>query len=136
MAYSGQNFLIWLGFRYRYVILPHFLYRILDSKKTSRFQFSVPDLREIHRNLKQQKNFNSHDGFFRKSPFCTFSCINPGFGGPWGMLWIFFLNGTFIMLQKNTFGQKKFWISCTGSKVPFWKNWKIAIVRIEIFLLF
>ena len=26
------------------------------------------------------------------------------------------------MLQKNTFGQKKFQISCTGSKVPFWKN--------------
>jgi hypothetical protein len=42
------------------------------------------------------------------------------------MLWIFFLNGTFIMLQKNTFGQKKFRISCTSSKVPFWKNWKIA----------
>ena len=54
----------------------HFLYRILDSKKTSRFQFSVPGLREIHRNLKQQKNFNSHDGFFRKSPFPS---INPGF---------------------------------------------------------
>jgi hypothetical protein len=26
------------------------------------------------------------------------------------------------MLQKNTFGQKKFQISCTGSKVPFGKN--------------
>ena len=25
----------------------HFLYRILDSKKTSHFQFSVPDLQEI-----------------------------------------------------------------------------------------
>ena len=104
----------------------HFLYRILESKKTSRFQFSIPGHREIHRNLKQQKNFNSHDGFFRKSPFCTFSCINPGFNEPWGLLWIYFLNGTFIMLQKNTFGQKKFRISCTGSKVPFWKNWKIA----------
>ena len=42
-------------------------------------EFSIPGLREIHRNLKQQKNFNSCDGFFRKSPFCTFSCINPGF---------------------------------------------------------
>ena len=104
----------------------HFLYRILDSKKTSRFQFSVPDLREIHRNLKQLKKINSHNGFFRRSLLCTFSCINPGFGGPWGMLWIFFLIGIFIMLQKNTFGQKKFQISCTGSKVPFWKNWKIA----------
>ena len=76
----------------------HFFYRILDSKKTSHFQFSVPGLREIHRNLKQQKNFNSHNGFFRKSPFCTFSCINPGFGGPWDVLWIFFLIVIFIML--------------------------------------
>ena len=23
-------------------------------------------------------------------------------------------------------GQKNFWISCTGLKVPFWQNWKIA----------
>ena len=105
--------------------VPHCLYRILDSKKTSRFQYSIPGLLEIHRNLKQPKNFNSRDGFFRKSPFCTFSCINPGFGGPWDMLWIFFLIGIFIMLQKNTFGQKKIQISCMGSKVPFWQKWKI-----------
>ena len=26
------------------------------------------------------------------------------------------------MLQKNTFGQKKFWISCTGLKVPIWQK--------------
>ena len=103
-----------------YLSTTHCLYRILDSKKTSRSQFSGPGLREIHRNLKQQKNFNSRDGFFRKSPFCTFSCINPGFGGPWGMLWIFFLIGIFIMLQKNTFSQKNFQISCTDFKVPFW----------------
>ena len=62
------------------------LYKILDGKKTSRFQFSVSGLGEIHRNLIQQKNFNSRNGFFRKSPFCTFSSINPGFGGPWDML--------------------------------------------------
>ena len=125
----------WLIFSYS-----HFMYRILDSKKTSRFQFSFPSLREIHRNLKQQKNFNCHDGFFRKSPFCTFSCINPGFGGPWGKLWIFFPNGIFIMLQKNTFGQKIFQISCTGSKVPFWQFFnfsKMALLnrcmKLEIF---
>ena len=104
----------------------HFLYRILDSKKTSRSQFSVPDLREIHMNLKQQKNFNSRDGFLWKSPFCTFSCINPGFGRPWCTVLIFFVNGTFIMPQKMSFGQKFFWISCTGSRVPFWQKWKIA----------
>ena len=38
-------------------------------------------------------------------------------------LWKMFLIAIFIMLQKNTFGQKNFWISCTGSKVPFWINW-------------
>ena len=115
------NTWIWLPFS-----TSHFLYRILDSKKTSHFQFSVPGLREIHRNLKQQRNLNSRDGFFRKSPFCTFSCINPGFGGPWDMLWKIFLIAIFIMLQKNTFGQKNFWISCTGSKVPFWQFFNFA----------
>ena len=51
-------------------------------QKTTLSQFSVPGLREIHRNLKQEKKNNSRESFFRKSPFCTFSCINPGFGGP------------------------------------------------------
>ena len=99
---------------------------ILDSKKTTRSQFSVSDLRDIHRNLKQENFFNSRESFFSKSPFCTFSCINPGFGGPWDKLWKNFLIAIFIMLQKNVFGKKKFRISCTGSKVPFWQNWKIA----------
>ena len=49
---------------YRYLNTAHFLYRFLDAKKTTRSQFSVPGLQEIHRNLKQQKSFNSHDGFF------------------------------------------------------------------------
>ena len=104
----------------------HFLYRILDSKKTSHFQFSVPGLREIHRSQKQQKNFNSRDGFFRKSPFCTFSCIYSGIGRPWVMLRKKILIAIFIMLQKNTFGQQKFWISCTGSKVPIWQFFNFA----------
>ena len=89
-------------------LFAHFLYRILDSKKTSRFKFCVPGLQEIHRNLKQQKKFGCHDGFFRKSPFCTFSCINPGFGGPLDKLLIFFLVAIFIMRQKNAYGQKFF----------------------------
>ena len=104
----------------------HFLHRFLDGKKTTRSQFSVPGLREIHRNLKQEKNFNSRESFFRKSPFCTFSCINPGFGRPWDMLRKKILIAIFIMLQKNAFGQKNFWISCTGSKVPFWQFFNFA----------
>ena len=68
---------------------------------------------------KQEKNFNSREGFFRKSPFCTFYCINPGFGGPWGMLWIFFLIAIFIMLQKNAFGQKNFKFHARVQKCHF-----------------
>ena len=37
-----------------------------------------------------------------------------------------FVYGTFIMNRKKSFGQMFFWISCTGSKVPFWQNVKIA----------
>ena len=114
--------------RYQFKILvyafnpfTHCLYRFLDNQKNTRSQFSFPGLREIHRNLKQKKKFNSREGFFRKSPFCTFFCINPGFGGPWDKLWIFFLIAIFMLLHKNAFGQKKIWISCTGSKLPFWQ---------------
>ena len=57
--------------------------------------------------------------FLENPLFCTFNCINPGFDGPWGTLWILLVNGTFIMPQKKSFCQKKFRISCTGSKVPF-----------------
>ena len=36
------------------------------------------------------------------------------------------------MLQKNTFGQKKFPISCTGSKVPFWQFFNFAKMALLI----
>ena len=59
---------------------------------------------------------------FLKSPFCTFSSINPGCVGPWDVLWIFFLIVIFIILQRNAFGQNNFQISCTSSKVHFEKK--------------
>ena len=89
------------------VFLSHFLYSFLDGKKTTRSQFSVPGLREIHRNLKQEENFNSRESFFRKSPFCTFSCINPGFGGTWGMLLKKKSYCHFHNASKECFWQKK-----------------------------
>ena len=49
------------------VYIPHFLYRFLDGKKTSRSQFSILGLREIHKKLNQEINFNSRVSFFRKS---------------------------------------------------------------------
>jgi hypothetical protein len=48
------------------------------------------------------------------------------FGGPWGMLWIFFVIVIFIMHQKNAFGQKIFQISCPYPKVPFWQFFNFA----------
>ena len=39
---------------------------------------------------------------------------------------IFFVNFIFIMIRKKFFVLKSFWISYTGSNVPFWQNWKIA----------
>ena len=74
-------------------------------------------------------------------------CINPWFGRPCDKLWIFFLIAIFIMLQKNAFGQKKFQISCTGSKVPFWQFFNFSKMALlnpcmkfdfvwKIFLLF
>ena len=88
---SPLNFFVHLNIFHTYFeengkLISHFLYSFLDGKKTTRSQFSIPDLRDIHRNLKQEKNFNSRESFFRKSPFCTFPCINPGFGGPWDKL--------------------------------------------------
>ena len=106
-------------------LCPHFLYRILDGKKTTRSQFSVPGLREIHKNLKQEKNFNSRESFFRKSPFCTFSCINLGFGSPLDKLWKIFIIAIFIMLQKNAFGQKNFEFHARVQKCHFGKNKKL-----------
>ena len=64
----------------------------------------------LSRYLDGKKNYllliypsNFHKGFFRKSPFCTFSFINPWFVGPCDKLWIFFLIAIFIMLlaKKN-----------------------------------
>ena len=63
----------------------------------------------------------SRESFLRKVLVCTLTDLNPGFVVPWNKLWIFFVYGTFIMPQKKSFGQKDFWISCMGSKVPLWQ---------------
>ena len=51
------------------VRIPHFLYRFLEGKKTTRSQFSVPGLLEIHRNLKQEFCLNSRE-FLAIFQFC------------------------------------------------------------------
>ena len=42
------------------------------------------------------------------------------------MFWIFFSFCHFHNASKECFWPKKFQISCTGPKAPFWKNLKIA----------
>ena len=115
---------IWYQVGSSSLVCTHFLYRFLDGKKTTRSQFSVPGLREIHRNLKQEKNFNSRESFFRKSPFCTFSCINPGFGGPWDMFQKCHF-GNFSFLPKW-----HFWTRAWNSKLFFAKSFFWGIMKV------
>ena len=42
------------------------------------------------------------------------------------IFWIKSQNGTFIALQMKSFGPKKFQISPTGKKVPFWQFSRIV----------
>ena len=97
-----------------------------SNKSHGQFQQKPCDVQ----NLKNGLKFFFIIGHQRKSPFCTFSCINPGLGRPWDMLRKNFLIAIFIMLQKNAFGQKKFQILCTGSKVPFWLFFNFAKVAL------
>ena len=46
--------------------------------------------------------------------------------GAWGTFWIKSQNGTFIALQMKSFGPKKFQISSTGKKVPFWLFFRVG----------
>ena len=72
--------------------ITHCLYRFLDGKKLATsnlpfqaFQGYTPKTKII---------FQISQGFCEK-------ILNHGFGGPWDILWIFFLIAIFIMLQKN-----------------------------------
>ena len=94
--------------------------------KKDTFQFCFSGLLGIHRNPKWKEFLKYHESFLRKSSVCTLTDLNPGFGGLWNMLWIFFGYGTFIMLQKESFGPPKNWISCTGWKVPLWQFFNSA----------
>jgi hypothetical protein len=63
----------------------------------------------IHRNPNCKEFLKCCDeSFLRKSSVFTLTDLNPGFDGPWDILWIFLGYGTFILLQKKSFGQKNF----------------------------
>ena len=97
----------------------HYLFTIMNTQKKGTFQFCFPGLLQIHRNPKWKEFLRSRESFLKKVSICTLTDLNPGFGGPWNKLQIILVNGTFIMPQNKSFGQKNFWISCTGSKIHF-----------------
>ena len=55
MVYETELILLITSKIYPRIQESHWLYRFLDGKKTSRFQFSVSGLGGIHGNLKQEK---------------------------------------------------------------------------------
>ena len=85
------------------------------SKKLATSSLAFQALEKFIETQNKKKNSIPVRAFSENPPFCIFYYINPVIGGPWGILWIFFLLAIFIMHQKNAFGQKKFQISCTGS---------------------
>ena len=98
----------------------------MNHQRISTFWFCSPVLLGIHRNLNWKEFLKSCESFLRKVSVCTLTDLYPGFDGPWKKLWIFFVNGTFIMPLKKSFGKKFFWISCTSAKVPFWQFFHFA----------
>ena len=74
----------------------------------------------IHKNPNWKEFLKCCESFLRKSSVCTLTYLNPGFGGPWDMLWIFLGYSTFIILtSKEVFWPKNFW---SIMKVPYPKN--------------
>ena len=66
----------------------------------------------------------SREYFLRKVSVCILTDLNPGFDGPWKKLWIFFVNGTFIMPQKKSFGKKNFLNFMHAFKSAILAEWK------------
>ena len=97
-----------LFFSIKQIIRPHLQKSHYNGSNKGHGQFQQKSCTLDVQNLKNGLKFVFIIGHQRKSHFCTFSCINPGFGGPWDMLQKKILIAIFIMLQKNDFGQKIF----------------------------
>ena len=86
----------------------------------------------IHRNPNQKEFLKSCESFLRKSQFTKLRYLHPGFGGPWEMLGIFFVNVIFITLQKSLSAKKIFefhtWVQkCHSARVESWKFVRSAV---------
>ena len=114
-----------------------FLFVFLRKLKTPKRHFEINwplGFLGIHRNPNCKEFSKCCEAFLRKSSVCTLTDLNPVFGKPWDMLWLFFGFGTFIMLQKKSFGQKQFQFYARVQKchfgnfsiLPKWHFWTRA----------
>ena len=86
--------------------ISHCIFTIMNHQRISTFWFCTSVLLSIHRN-KLKRIFEILWVLFEKiSVFYSELDLYPGFGWPWGMLGIFFVNVIFKTLQKKSFGQK------------------------------
>ena len=111
-----------------------FLFVFWRKLKTTKRHFEINwplCLLDIHGNPYCEEFSKCWEAFLRKSSVCTLTDLNPGFGKPWDILWLFFGFGTSILLQKKTFCQKKFEFSSRVQKchidriekLPKWHFW-------------
>ena len=68
---------------------------------------------------KLKRILKSCESFLRKSLFSTLTCLNPGFGRPWDMLDIFFVNVNFLTLKKRLLDKKNFEFHAQVQKCHF-----------------
>ena len=71
------------------------------------FLFLLSRLARYSQKHRLKEFLKSCASFLRKYHFSNLNDLNPGFGRPWDMLWIFFVNVIFLTLQKKSFSVKK-----------------------------
>ena len=101
---------VWYKLRYGLMVLTTYLWKLdaihtvflqLWISKKGTFQFCVSGLLGIHKNPNWKEFLKCCESFLRQSSVCTLTYLNPGFGGPWDMLGIFFVNIKFITLHRS-----------------------------------
>ena len=103
----------------------HCLDLVLNGLLTRRNFWRIPGLLGNYTIPKWKEFLKSREPILRKSYLSIFIHINKHMDGAGDIFWIKSVNGTFLALQIKSFGQKKFWFSCRGKKVPFWQFLRI-----------
>ena len=60
-----------------------------EPSKNKHFLILLSILARISQEPKLKKKLKSRESFLRKVSVCTLTDLNPGFDGPWDILWIF-----------------------------------------------